>query len=87
MDGFGSSAGGSPPLSPEAVMEELNMKLAELYAQKTFETILDKCYSKCVTKPSSSLSSSESGCVSKCSERYIEAISIISKEIMSRGLQ
>ncbi|KAH7447077.1 hypothetical protein KP509_01G090000 [Ceratopteris richardii] len=87
MDGFGSSSGSYPPISQEDLVDQLKIQLAEAYAQDMFERILDKCFSKCVQKPSSSLGGSESSCISSCTERYMDALRIISETVVSKSQQ
>ncbi|KAI5064028.1 hypothetical protein GOP47_0020698 [Adiantum capillus-veneris] len=84
MDPFSSSmSGSSRPPSPEALAEQVQSQLAQVYMEEFFNTVRDKCFTKCVTKPSSSLSGSESSCISRCVDRYIEATGIVSRAVVS----
>ncbi|KAG2730630.1 hypothetical protein I3843_01G297400 [Carya illinoinensis] len=58
-------------------------KIAQAYTEEFLETIRVKCFNKCITKPRSSLHRSESSCISRCVDRYIEAIGIVSKSLFS----
>ncbi|ORY86055.1 Tim10/DDP family zinc finger-domain-containing protein [Leucosporidium creatinivorum] len=85
------SRGSSTPLTPaetqqrkEQVMNEVRSQLAVANAQELINKMGDKCFVKCITKPGDSLSPSEEGCIARCTERYLEAFNVISKQYVAR---
>ncbi|XXG43399.1 hypothetical protein AAC387_Pa01g3445 [Persea americana] len=83
MDSFlpsSSSVGSSSPPSTEALMEQVKLQLAQAHAEESLKgQMLCQVYHKAWDK----LSGSESSCISRCVDRYIEAMGIISRALFS----
>ncbi len=47
----------------------------------------DSCVKRCLAKPGDKLDSNDSTCLSKCADRFVETVSIVSGEIMPRNNQ
>ncbi|XP_004299184.1 PREDICTED: mitochondrial import inner membrane translocase subunit Tim13-like [Fragaria vesca subsp. vesca] len=78
-----SSGSSSIQFNPDQFRSELQSQIAEAYYQEFLETLRKKCFEKCITKPGSSLSGGESSCITKCIDLYVEATTIITKELVS----
>mmetsp|Transcript_23086 Transcript_23086/g.78637 ORF Transcript_23086/g.78637 Transcript_23086/m.78637 type:complete len:117 (-) Transcript_23086:72-422(-) len=66
----------------DAVIGQMRAELQAQYTQELIATIKEKCFALCITKPGSSLSSSERTCLNNCTDRYVDAIRVLTKTVM-----
>lgn len=57
------------------------------YVDEFLETVRGKCFEKCITKPESSQRGSESSYISRCVDRYIEIVGIVSIPLFRPNLK
>lgn len=74
-------------VDPDAIMNKVRAELQEQQMQELVQTLSEKCFAKCVHKPSTSLSSSELACISKCVDRYFNAMTLVFTAVAKRAQQ
>ncbi|KCV69141.1 hypothetical protein H696_04556 [Fonticula alba] len=72
-----SGSPGANEMTFEQIKETALFQMQMNIVQTLTSAISDKCFERCVTKPGSRLDSSETSCVSRCTQRFLEARSIV----------
>lgn len=97
MAWFGTSSPGAPAAAAgasvnaqsraesEQIMQRVSAEINQQTSQDLFQRVADKCFAKCVVSPSSKLSTQEQACLTKCQDRYMEAMGVIAKAISNRS--
>jgi len=63
-------------------MAEVRAQVAAAEAAQFFETVREKCFKTCVSsKPDVTLSSGEKQCLSRCVDRYVDAMRAVAGEL------
>jgi import inner membrane translocase subunit TIM13 len=83
MSFFGGS-GSSSSNDAEAYMNRAVAELQQQISQELMRSVAEKCFAKCVSRPGPKLDASEQTCLSRCQERYLEALTIITKAMNDR---
>lgn len=60
---------------------QVQQQLAIANLQQFMETVQKKCFERCITKPGTSISSSEQQCITRCCDRYSEALEVVTKSL------
>ncbi|KAK9478584.1 Tim10/DDP family zinc finger-domain-containing protein [Lipomyces japonicus] len=70
----------------EEIKAKIKSGIAMANASELINKITDNCYDKCIgSNPEPSLTNSNQQCLQKCSEKYLQAWNIISREFVSRA--
>ena len=72
-------------INKQEVVEQIRAEANAQIAQELFQHIAEKCFTKCVVKPGTKLDRNEESCLTRCMERYAEAINIVSQAMSESG--
>lgn len=73
-------------VSQDEIMARVRAEVQEQQLQELVQTLSEKCFEKCV-RPSSALSTSEQACISKCSDRYLNAMVLVFQAVSRKAEQ
>ncbi len=71
-------------VDPAELMAQVRAEVQEAHMQALVQTLSEKCFAKCV-RPSTSLTAGEQACISKCTDRYFEAMTVIYQAIARKA--
>ncbi|KAJ2752440.1 protein translocase subunit [Coemansia nantahalensis] len=71
--------------SKEEVMRQLKSELAVANAQELVASINRHCFKMCIPAPSSSLSSADKANLSRCTDKYLAAWDVVSREYVAQA--
>eukprot|EP00045_Choanoeca_perplexa_P020768 m.4999 g.4999 ORF g.4999 m.4999 type:complete len:114 (+) comp7356_c0_seq1:72-413(+) len=82
---FNSPSSGSMSASQRTqVMSQVQQQVQMSQFTELLQKMSHACFEKCVPKPGTSLSSSEQACIGKCADRFVEAMSMVSRTYIAK---
>lgn len=75
------------PQQKDAILANVRAEVQAQALQELTKTMTQKCYEKCVSRPGEKLDNKSLNCLKMCTDRYIEAMQIVSAGLMKKGSQ
>mmetsp|Transcript_7847 Transcript_7847/g.23700 ORF Transcript_7847/g.23700 Transcript_7847/m.23700 type:complete len:80 (+) Transcript_7847:423-662(+) len=67
------------------LMARVETEMQANFSQNIVQIVTDRCFEKCVYSPGKELSNKEKDCTSKCMDRFIDAMNVISDTLRNRS--